>query len=165
VALELVDQIVPGLDEADVRRAFVGIVKRSGLRARAEIVQSAPLLMIDVGHNLEAVSQTVAVFNANRTTSRARVIMGCLSDKPVEAIGRLLYSQVSGLERVLVLPTSGARGLSSTEACERLEAGGLTTCSASDSMREALSEVRQSEVDTLVFGSHFIAADALQLLD
>jgi dihydrofolate synthase/folylpolyglutamate synthase len=59
-----------------------GVRRLAGLRGRLEVIQQAPLVVADVGHNDEGLASALA-YMERRTAGRLFVLLGVMRDKDV----------------------------------------------------------------------------------
>lgn len=127
LALECLDQLEPAPVVSEiVRGALFNVHTLSGLRARQEWV--LPDVMVDVGHNEEALRATISAFLDATVGQKCTIVMGFLADKELGSLGRWLGERVAaqGPEnlKLVCVDTEGARGLSASEAAQRWTASG-----------------------------------------
>ncbi|PIQ63908.1 MAG: bifunctional folylpolyglutamate synthase/dihydrofolate synthase [Bacteroidetes bacterium CG12_big_fil_rev_8_21_14_0_65_60_17] len=72
------------------RRALEETALRTGLRARLETLRENPRVLVDVGHNADAVSAALDVLSDLDSGSNGLLVLGMLRDKDAEAVGRVL---------------------------------------------------------------------------
>lgn len=168
LALEALDQLDGApVDEAVVRTGFRGIHALSGLRARQEWVK--PDVMVDVGHNEEALRSTLSSFLRETEGHERTIILGFLADKELGALGTWLGDRVAGSTtggfRLVFVETDGARGLSAVEAARRWAASGWQGAfDISTDIEGTLRTAADSGRKVLIAGSYRVASRALEVL-
>lgn len=174
---------MPGLQgEAQLANAAGVIAALQALRDRlpveASVIRSAlPALRLggrferignwifDVAHNAESAEVLARNLAALKLSTRPRLLLGMLSDKPVETVLRTLSAQVRRIDFVSLPPP---RGLSADEL--RLRADALRLSAASGECHASLDQaVRQCAPSgpadvTVVCGSFLTVARAMQAL-
>lgn len=168
LALEAIDQLhdVP-VEAAIVERGLRDLHLLSGLRGRQEWVY--PDVMVDVGHNEDALRAAITSFIDKIDDNERCIILGFLEDKDLGSLGEWLWNRTSGSNatlRVVVVETDGARGLQPREARMRLENSGWRgpIHEVSDPV-EALRQAREQGMSVLVGGSYRVAAPVLRALE
>lgn len=154
-AAEAVVGPVVGSPEA-VRSGLVSVRKLSGLAARCEVVQQAPLVLADVAHNAGGLRAALAWARA-QTGGTLYVLFGTMADKDLSAmLGVLKWSGATVLPVGLPTPRAVPR-----DALRRALAGaGLPTVAVADAA-DALAWFRRHAAPDdalLATGSHLTAA-------
>jgi dihydrofolate synthase/folylpolyglutamate synthase len=118
----------------------------------------------DVAHNTEA-AEVLADNIAQTFPGRAPwLLLGMLSDKPIENVARVLAPQVAGASFVSLPPP---RGLDAQTLQQRAASAGLhgkAVPDIADAMRDAAAQVGEG-TPVLVCGSFLTVAMAIELLD
>ncbi|MEJ2622729.1 MAG: bifunctional tetrahydrofolate synthase/dihydrofolate synthase [Candidatus Thiodiazotropha sp.] len=137
-----------------------------GLRGRTQLIEGQPCLLLDVAHNVQAVSLLKEYLDRLDWPGRVYALFGLLKDKDTSAIVQLLHSTISEWHLV-DLP--GVRGQSSEQLARVVqEYGGAVPVHAYRDFHSAYRAVQRSanaEDLILVFGSFLIVGDALDLLE
>jgi dihydrofolate synthase/folylpolyglutamate synthase len=146
------------VDDAVIRAALPVL----RLRGRFERIGQ---WIFDVAHNAESAEVLTRNLAALRLPTQPRLLLGMLSDKPVETVLRMLSAQVRQIDFVSLPPP---RGLSADELRQRAEA--LHLSAASGECHASLDRaVRQCAPSgpadiTVVCGSFLTVAHAMQAL-
>lgn len=176
------DLPLPGLrGGAQLRNAAGVLAAVESLQSRLPVAESAiraalPQLRLsgrfenrgrwwfDVAHNSEA-AEVLAANIAQTFVDRAPwLLLGMLSDKPVENVARVLAPQVAGASFVSLPPP---RGLSAQTLQARAGSAGLHGAAVpniADAMRDAAARAGEG-APLLVCGSFLTVATAIELLD
>jgi folylpolyglutamate synthase/dihydrofolate synthase len=137
--------------EAVVRHAFASVRALSGLRARLETLSSRPRIVVDIGHNPEAIGTALAGLaegpdgaggpdgargpDEDGAVAGYTVVIGMLGDKDAGGVGRVLAAFArpaddgrapdgTGLvHAVWTVPTHGSRGRSAEALAAELASG------------------------------------------
>jgi dihydrofolate synthase/folylpolyglutamate synthase len=153
IALELVRQLAGRGWEVRgdaVKRALDSAV----WPARFEIVQAAPPLVLDGGHNREGLRTALETWRQCFGAAPGRIVFGCMKDKPVaEMLGVL---RASGAELVFV-PVRSPRSADPAELAR--EAGGAARDLPSVAEAHAMTARDPHPDGTLVLGSLYLAGE------
>lgn len=135
------------------------------LAGRFQVVPGKPAIVLDVGHNPQAVKVLADNLATMGFFDRTYAVLGMLNDKDISAAllplkGKIDYWHVATL--------SGVRGTSAetmAEIIRRAELGGEIVCHASpqDAMQGAKERAAESD-RILAFGSFYTVAGALDAL-
>ena len=158
VALSALSLWVPEISYPALRSGLEHVSALAGLRARTEIVRTSPLVMVDVGHNPDALVSALASFGSIANPSKACIVLGLLSDKDAIEVGRLIAK--TGLQ-VFTVPVHGERGRTETALLDVMKTAGVSQVRSFSSVPKALVSALELNLDCLVIGSHFVAAEAL----
>lgn len=139
-----------------IREGLANVRRLAGLRARLEVVQRRPLVVVDVGHNPDGLAAALAFVQAQRPAGgRLHVVLGLLRDKDATAIGRLL-AQAGAIAATVSLP--GARGTDATILARTLRAEGAEAHPTTLDAARAHAATLDASDALLVVGSHQVAA-------
>lgn len=136
--------------------ALLGLVADFRLPGR---LQTHRGLVLDVAHNAEAAAELAATLP--EIAPRWRLVLGMLSDKPVEQVARSLAPLC---ERIVCAPLPPPRGLGGEALAARLTAAGIAAGHA-NSVADAIAAARVGcapDTGILVTGSFLTVAAALQ---
>ncbi len=97
-------------------------------------------LILDVGHNAEAARVLADNLLRDKADGRILLVLGMLSDKPVEAVGSELARCV---DQVFLGTLPGPRGLTAEALAQRLQDSGLK-CQICDDIPTAYTQARQA---------------------
>lgn len=150
-----------GQTRRPVRRdAFERALRGLHLRGRCERYRG---VLLDVAHNVEA-AQVLADFLRDDAPRGCALVLGMLSDKPVEAVAATLASVV---DHFFVVGLPGPRGLQAVELQSRLAAAGIAA-EACDTVGAALLQARAAvgpDACVAATGSFLTVAAAINELD
>ena len=168
LALEALDQLYEVNVAADlVQQAMHDVRELSGLRGRQEWVYED--VMVDVGHNEEAMRAALATFIDEIDDKEWCVVLGFLHDKEIGSLGGWLWGQTSasnGEPRIVLVDTDGARGMSALEAKKRwIESGWQGPVQVESDPVKALLLAREQGLSVLVAGSYRVASPVLEALE
>jgi len=143
-----------GITDVAVRTGLEQVRALSGLRARLETVSTSPRIIVDMGHNADAIATALAALSDDPVDV---VLLGLLRDKDAAAVGRVLQDMFHG--DLWLVSTPGDRGQSAAELAK-----GLSRSSARlfPTVADACSEMLRSRTSSLCIGSHHVAAEILQ---
>ena len=142
-----------------IRRGFEHVQHLTGLRGRFEILQGRPLIILDVGHNPEAVSATVDSLRGIEYR-KLLLVFGVMKDKDYRSMMRILaalkpavFAVQPGTERALsaAIIADIFRKLN----CHAHSCGGVA-----EGIGDALRTQKKNDL-LLVCGSHYVVGEAL----
>lgn len=144
-------------DAAPVRAGLAGVRKLSGLAARCEVIQHAPLVLADVAHNADGLRAALA-WARGLASGTLYVLFGTMADKDLAAMTDELRR--SGAVALPVdLPTPRAVP---QDALRRALADAGVPVRAVGTVADALAWYRRRAAPgdgLLAVGSHLVAAD------
>ncbi len=116
-------------------------------------------VILDVGHNAEAAQVLADNLLRDKSAGRILLVLGMLSDKPIEAVGREL-ARCADLVFLGTLP--GPRGLSADALAQRLHSSGLK-CQICDDIPAAFAQAQQAAKtgDWVVVTGSFLSVAAV----
>lgn len=130
----------------------------SGLRARLEVLRDDPLVLADVGHNVDGLASALEhLRDAGRLGGRLVVLFGVMRDKNVREMARLLaaYGAV-----VWPVPIDSPRALPAAELHDVLKGFEIDTGeprTVEEGIRSFLSNASHADI-LLVTGSHLVVS-------
>lgn len=145
----------------------------SGLRGRWEKLSAEPEVICDIGHNVQALSETMRQLQAEAAGRHIIMVYGMAGDKDVEAVrgllpsdARYIFTQAQGSR---AMPAGQLRELMDSSRRERGKAdAGITDSVAVGSVAEAVDmAMREAGPSNLVFigGSSYVVAEAIAHLE
>ena len=142
------------LTDGAIRDGLGDVQALSGLRARLETVSVSPRVIVDMGHNADAIASALAALSSEPVDV---LVLGLLRDKDAAAVGRVLRDAFRGV--LWLVSTPGDRGQSASELARGLSRDDARLFS---SVTEACDEIRHAGTSCLCIGSHHVAAEALR---
>ena len=144
-----------------IRRGFEHLHQLTGIRGRFEILQSRPLVILDVGHNPEAVSATI---DSLRGIEYRKLILvfGVMKDKDYQSM-ILKFAELE--PTVFAVQPATERALSAGVIANIFRTANCRVrpcASVSEGIREALRAQKKNDV-LLICGSHYVAGEALRV--
>ena len=151
----------------NIRTVMTALV--SGLRGRWERLSQNPEVICDIGHNVQALSETMPQLEAEAAGRHIIMVYGMAGDKDVEAVrgllpleARYIFTQAQGSR---AMPAGQLRELVDASRRERgkAEAGAVDSV-AVESVEEAVDmAMREAGSSDLVFigGSSYVVAEAM----
>lgn len=145
----------------------------SGLRGRWEKLSAEPEVICDIGHNVQALSETMRQLQAEAAGRHIIMVYGMAGDKDVEAVrgllpsdARYIFTQAQGSR---AMPAGQLRELVDSSRRERGKAdAGITDSVTVGSVAEAVDmAMREAGPSNLVFigGSSYVVAEAIAHLE
>lgn len=153
LALRMLEDIDPDLLPDDPASTLLATT----LPGRFHVLKEDPLLVIDGGHNPQALEAVLAEWD-RRVPEGGTLIFGCSADKEVDALFELLTSKA---RRVILTRARNPRSLESEELFER--AGSPDGWECRSDAAAALKAAGDGPV--LVTGSFYLAGEAYMLLE
>jgi dihydrofolate synthase/folylpolyglutamate synthase len=148
---------------ASVRRGLRHVQTLAGLRARFETVSTDPLIILDVGHNPDALQPLFERFRAVAAGRSPEVLLAVMADKDVESVIALLVEH--GLS-VHPLDLASPRALPAKALQARLtDAGVAVHPIVEHDALDAFLRGLGGERALLVTGSHQVVAGVLECLE
>lgn len=146
------------INEDIVRRAFVNVLKNTGLRGRWEVLQEKPLCICDTGHN-EAGIRYIVKQLLDTPHRRLHMVIGVVSDKDVDHILALLPKDALYYFTKASIP----RALPEDELAEKAAAYALKGSTYPTVLQAKEAALQAASDDDLVFvgGSNFVVAEIL----
>ena len=139
-------------------------LKNTKIEGRMTVFETAPLTIVDGGHNPGCAAALKDVIEKNLNNKKITAIMGMMADKDSKEYLRLVAPLFNTL--ICVKP-EGVRGLDKNElkneACEY-----LTDIYTAENMTEAIKkakEISDKEGAIVICGSFFIAGEAIRILE
>lgn len=145
----------------------------SGLRGRWERLSMNPEVICDIGHNVQALSETMRQLQAEAAGRHIIMVYGMAGDKDVEVVrgllpsdARYIFTQAQGSR---AMPAGQLRELVDSSRRERGKAdAGITDSVAVGSVAEAVDmAMREAGPSDIVFigGSSYVVAEAIAHLE
>ncbi len=148
---------------AGVYRGLRAVREQAGLSGRLEVMAQEPLVVRDVGHNLDGLSAGLSFMNEwIGKGGRLFVIFGVMNDKDVDGMARLLSDAGA---KVHLIPAGVERALSPPELAALLARYGISVTS-SGSLPDAMQWFNRQSTPLdglLITGSHHIASQVPSL--
>jgi len=148
------------ISEATVRAGLGDVQSYSGFHGRLEIVQTDPLLIVDVGHNPDGIQTTITSLRKT-LVNKPVVVFGVMKDKDY----RLMISYLCKFARVVIaVKPNTERALASTVIVKEFHSHqfpALDGVSVSNGIELAKNIVRKDEA-IIVLGSFYVAAEVME---
>ena len=150
----------PLLSKRNVREGFLHICDFSGLRGRWQVVNTNPMTICDVGHNVAGIEKVVQQLSSMSYPS-IHVIFGMVDDKDYQQAITLLGSLGARADFYMTQPSS-QRALAAEVLAEEAKRQGLHVRACKPILKEAVEAARaDAHPDDLLFigGSCYLIAD------
>jgi dihydrofolate synthase / folylpolyglutamate synthase len=150
------------LDIKKCRRGISKVAENTGLMGRWQIIQEAPKVICDTGHNAEGLEEIVMQLN-NESFETMHIVFGQVAGKETSQVLSLLPNDAT----YYFCKPSIVRGLDVeqlTASANELELNGQSYPSVMTAYTAALSSAGEADV-IFVGGSTFVVADLLQGLN
>ncbi len=159
----LPDPFSKQLDRRAIVDGLAGVQRRTGLRARLEVVRRNPLIVVDVAHNPQGIYTSLRSLRS-LLAGRWLIVFGVMADKNfrpmVEEIGR--YSRLVIAVRPLISRALDSRVL--VDCFHGYGARALDGGRVAHGLALMKTEQRAGE-PVVILGSHFVAGEALIFLN
>ena len=149
------------IEEQHITRGFANVIKNTGLRGRWEVLQEAPRVICDVGHNKEGLG-----FSARQVVQENKgklfLILGFVNDKNVDELLPLFPADATYLLTAPSIP----RAMPITDLSETATRLGIKHDlyhGVSDAYASALKRAKKEDT-IFIGGSTFVVADLLKYL-
>ncbi|HTR81953.1 MAG TPA: folylpolyglutamate synthase/dihydrofolate synthase family protein, partial [Bacteroidota bacterium] len=162
-ALECLDAKGLPLSESAIRKGLANVTRLTGLRGRFEILRHRPLVVVDVSHNPNGISSTIAAIQ-NHRYRKLLLLFGVMGDKDYRSMIRLL----SALRPVVFAAQPMMTRALPSDRIMRLFRETKCTAHAYSDTRDAIADALKTlrrEDALLICGSHYVAGEVLPLLD
>lgn len=159
-ALQQIGVDAPFSDSA-ICAALENTASISGLRGRWEKLADKPVIICDIGHNVEALTVSMKQLEREASGKRLIIVYGMAADKDIVAVKDLLPRNAEYIFTKAVgtraMPAAGLRSVLGMD-------GGIITDTVEEAMELAL---RVSGDDTFVYvgGSCFVVAEAIRFIE
>ena len=156
-AVEVLNKNSFKITEAVLHKALQQVKKITGLRGRWDIIQTDPMIILDVGHNEDGLKQVLQQLQKNYPSSNYHFVIGFVNDKDINKLLNLFpknaryYFTNARIPRALPYKT-----LQELAALYSLEGEGY------DDVNEAISAARKNATNKdviMICGSFFIIAE------
>ena len=164
-AIRASEIVLPEITQSDipVSRGLRSLHQLSGLRGRLDIVQKEPGIILDVGHNCEGLSESLAYLKRKFEKQKGRLFVA-FSAKKDKDNARMLAALAPVANRVFLIPFDDPRSARVSDLSSLAEAVNLEV-SILDSVThaaDAFLHVANPEDFLLITGSHQIVASYLK---
>ncbi len=135
------------------------------MRGRFELIEGAPEIVLDVAHNIAAITGLRNNLHERPNPGRTLAVCGMLKDKPVRGMSELLGPLV---DEWYVGSIHDARGCSAQELAREMEAGVSNPVSTHDSVVSAFTAAQRAAKPAdriVVFGSFHTVGDIIRALE
>lgn len=144
--------------------AFCEGIARARVPGRLQRVAESPEIVLDVGHNPQAVRQIEAWLREHPKPTIA--VFSALADKEIGELSRLLAPSIL-FWHVGGIHDAGPRGLSGAEVAKRLDTVPMEQVQAHETVGQAVAAAQamaDPDERVLIFGSFHTVADAMKAL-
>ena len=140
-------------------RGLKEVVQLAGLRGRLEVIQKDPTIIVDVGHNPDALAAALHVAHSTAVKQQGQlsILFGLMRDKDVHGMARLLAESKAEVSPAAL---SSRRALPAEDLARHLRAAGASV-RAPDTPGSLLARFREEAAVgdvLLIVGSHRLAA-------
>lgn len=161
-ALTIISRRMP-VGDAAIRQGMERTAALSGLRARFEIIEGHPRIILDAAHNPDGVRTMVDAARTHRA-SGSIVLLAMMKDKDVRSSLRSMKRLSPSL--VITAQPSTERAMTSEHLAAECHKAGLRTL-ASTSVPQAVRSAKRAAGRTgtiIVTGSHYLIGEVIPLL-
>ena len=134
-------------------------IEKTRFPARIEIFSQKPLVILDGGHNLDGVTALKNVLEANGVKNLTAV-WASLSDKQPE---KLIETAAPYIKKLYTVDIFGSRAIPKAELAEMAKKY-VPDSTAAKSLEAAIETALENGDDLLVFGSLYLASDAIKII-
>jgi dihydrofolate synthase / folylpolyglutamate synthase len=156
-AVEQLKNIGLSISDAAMHEGLLQVKQLTGLRGRWEILQENPIVIADVAHNKDGISQVLQQLNTTYSNTSFHFVLGFVKDKDVIEVLKLFPSAASYYFTNAHIP----RALPCNELAGKANIVGLIgKCfdNVNDAINTAKNNAQQNDV-IMICGSFFILAE------
>lgn len=159
-AIDLLIDLGYKIDETTIRKGVENVYKNTGLTGRIQTIREKPLLLLDVSHNPEAISEllkTIKLHSADK--QKFTIIFGAMADKDI----RSMLEIMKPITKRLFLPKVKIDRAESPENISKMASElQFAEISLFDDVQSAYSSI--ADDDTIITGSFYLAGEMSELL-
>ncbi len=144
-----------------IEHGIANVYHNSGLRARIEVVQRDPLIVLDVAHNTAGCRALADILSKPPFPSRWNIVFGVMRDKDYDSMIEVLSSIA---EQFYISAPKSERACDPQDLTNRVRSRSYpayTFPTIGDALEAALSDGKP----TVCVGSFFVIEEALEVLD
>ncbi len=156
-SIKVLDKLGFNIPGSSVHHALENVTKKTGLRGRWEILQTKPLVILDVAHNEDGIKQVIDQLKTSYPTSRYHFILGFVHDKDISRALSLFPPGAAYYFTNAHIPRALAHGELKKMAADHLLEG-----ESFDDVNQAIQRARQAATEhdvIMVCGSFFVIAE------
>jgi dihydrofolate synthase/folylpolyglutamate synthase len=143
-------------DNATIQKALSKVKPLTGLHGRWEVIHHNPVVILDVGHNVDGMAQIKEQLELSNY-QHLHIIIGMVKDKEIDAVLQLLPKQATYYFTQAQIPRAlDAESLK--QNAERLGLHGATFNNVNDALQNAISHSHKDDM-ILVCGSVFLVGE------
>jgi dihydrofolate synthase/folylpolyglutamate synthase len=149
------------ITETDLLEGFVRVVENTGIAGRWQVINNKPLVVVDVAHNEDGISEVLAQVR-EQSYSRLHIVLGMVQDKDVDHVLTLFPEDAVYYFCKADIP----RGMDARELQQKASVTGLkgqVFSSVESAVKNAIANC-ESDHMALITGSFFTAGEALASL-
>lgn len=157
-AIDQLNELDYKISNSSIKRGFEKVIEITGFRGRWQVLQQAPAVVADTGHNVGGFRYIVEQLKAQNYKT-LRIIIGMVNDKDISAVLALLPADAL----YYFTQASIVRALPAEELQKQAKSLGLTGeayPSVKEAIRAALEEADQADF-IFIGGSNFVVGEAL----
>lgn len=148
--------------EAVIRNGMFNLKQNSSLRARIERKRTNPLIVIDVAHNPNAISNLVQTLRDCEYNNKWNIIFGVMADKDYDEM-LLELNQIC--KSIIFTQPKVERSLSIEKLTEEAIRLGMNVVYTTESSEKALKFALEQGEPLLITGSFYLVDEILRYLD
>jgi len=146
------------INNKEIQKGFLNVITNTGLSGRWQTLNTRPLAICDIGHNLDGISEVLKMIGKT-VHDRLHFVLGLVTDKNVDPVLSLLPSSACyyyckadiprGMDAKELMKLAGEKGLQ-----------GEVYNSVKEAYRSALKNANENDL-VFVGGSTFVVAEVL----
>jgi dihydrofolate synthase/folylpolyglutamate synthase len=159
-AIDLLIEIGYKIDEMTVCKGIENVYENTGLTGRIQVIRESPLLLLDVSHNPEAISELLKTIKLHLADKQKfTMIFGAMADKDIRSMLNILkpISQRLFLPRLKIERAESPENIA--KRAHELQFGEIKQFADVKSAYESISDD-----DTIITGSFYLAGEMSELL-
>jgi dihydrofolate synthase/folylpolyglutamate synthase len=146
------------ISTTNIHKALAHTKKLNGLHGRWEVLQEKPLLVLDVAHNEDGITQVIRQIELVGA-QEVHIVMGMVKDKEIERILKLLPKKAHYYFTKAPIPRALDEKILMQEA-NKLQLFGKCFPFINDAVKNALHQAKENDL-VLVCGSVFVVGEVI----
>ena len=166
VALTVLEQLAASgisIQRGAIKKGFSNIHSLTGIRGRFETLRSRPRIILDVGHNVDGISATVATIK-RLNFRKLSIVFGVMKDKDVRGMVRALSVLKPRAFAFRPLMERAMPPDKIVKLFHEMRCAARAFPDATSALGNALRSLRSDDV-LLICGSHYVAGEVLRVME
>jgi dihydrofolate synthase/folylpolyglutamate synthase len=143
-------------------RGIENVSKNTGLRFRAECVNTNPPIILDVAHNPQSIEMLIDTLKEASTFRKWNFIFGAMKDKNIT---KMLQKINEICDKLTIVSPNIERAASVDEIAKLAETMNFNEIIKQNSIEAAINDIKQKNEPTIICGSFYVISEAVSALD